>query len=71
MLQPIKFSVSFSPLSAMQFTTKLLYVLVVILVIGWLLGMFAFHVTSGFIHALLAIAVIQIIVKLVSGKRGI
>ena len=50
---------------------NLLYVLVVILIIGWLLGMFAFHVSGGLIHALLVIAVILLIVKLVSGKRGI
>ncbi|HEX8313392.1 MAG TPA: lmo0937 family membrane protein [Flavisolibacter sp.] len=50
---------------------NLLYILVVILIIGWLLGMFAFHVTSGLIHTLLVIAVILIIVKLVTGRRGI
>ena len=50
---------------------NLLYIIVVILIIGWLLGMFAFHVTGGLIHGLLVIAVILIIVKLVSGRRGI
>ena len=50
---------------------SILYIIVVILVIGWLLGMFAFHVTGGLIHALLVIAVILIIVNLVSGRRGI
>ena len=48
---------------------NLLYVLVVILIIGWLLGVFAFHVAGGLIHALLVIAVILLIVKLVSGRR--
>ena len=48
---------------------NLLYVIVVILIIGWLLGMFAFNVTGGLIHALLVIAVILIIIKLVSGRR--
>lgn len=50
---------------------NLLYVLVVILVIGWLLGMFAFNVTGGLIHALLVIAVIILLIKLLGGRRGI
>lgn len=50
---------------------NLLYILVVILIIGWLLGMFAFQVTGGLIHALLVIAVILIVIKLVTGRRGI
>ncbi len=50
---------------------NLLYIIAVILIIGWLLGMFAFNVTGGFIHALLVIAVIIILVKLLGGRRGI
>lgn len=50
---------------------NLLYILIVILIIGWLLGMFAFNVSGGLIHALLVIAVILLIVKLLSGRRGI
>jgi hypothetical protein len=44
---------------------NLLYILAVILIIGWLLGFFAFNVSGGLIHALLVIAVILIIIKLV------
>lgn len=50
---------------------NLLYVIVVILVIGWLLGMFAFHVTGGLIHLLLVIAVIVLLLQLIGGRRGI
>ncbi len=50
---------------------NLLYIIAVILIIGWLLGMFAFHVSGGLIHALLVIAVILIVVNLVSGRRGV
>lgn len=50
---------------------NLLYVLVVILVVAWLLGFFAFHVSSGLIHLLLVVAVILIIVNLISGRRSI
>jgi hypothetical protein len=48
---------------------NILYIIAVILIIGWLLGMFAFHVTGGLIHALLVIAVIMIVINLVSGRR--
>ncbi|MEO8295312.1 MAG: lmo0937 family membrane protein [Gemmatimonadota bacterium] len=42
----------------------------VILLIAWLLGLFAFHVTGGLIHLLLVIAVIAIIWHFVSGRRS-
>lgn len=48
---------------------NILYIIAVILIIGWLLGMFAFHVTGGLIHALLVIAIIMIVINLVSGRR--
>ncbi len=50
---------------------NILYVLVVILIIGWLLGMFAFNVTGNLIHILLVVAVIVLLVKLLGGRRGI
>lgn len=50
---------------------NLLYIIIVILVIGWLLGMFAFNVTGWFIHLLLVIAVILLIVKFVGGRSDI
>jgi hypothetical protein len=50
---------------------NLLYIIVVILIIGWLLGMFAFNVSGGLIHVLLVIAVIVLLIKLLGGRRGI
>ncbi|HZH36780.1 MAG TPA: lmo0937 family membrane protein [Flavisolibacter sp.] len=50
---------------------NLLYIIAVILIIGWLLGMFAFNVSSGLIHVLLVIAVILFLLKLLGGRRGI
>jgi hypothetical protein len=47
---------------------NLLYVIAVILIIGWLLGFFAFHV-GGIIHILLVIAIIVIIVRILQGRR--
>ncbi len=50
---------------------NLLYILAVILVIAWLLGYFAFHVSSGLIHILLVAAVIIFLIKLIGGNRSI
>jgi hypothetical protein len=47
---------------------NLLYFIAVILIIGWLLGFFAFHV-GGIIHILLVIAIIVIIVRILQGRR--
>ena len=45
----------------------LLYVIAVILIIGWLLGAFVFSVGS-IIHVLLVIAVIAILIRLIRGR---
>ena len=50
---------------------NLLYIIAVILIIGWLLGMFAFHVSGGLIHTLLVIAIILFLIKLLGGSRSI
>jgi hypothetical protein len=44
----------------------LLYIVAVILIIGWLLGFFVFHV-GGIIHILLVIAIIAIILRVIRG----
>ena len=49
---------------------NLLYIIAVILIVGWLLGMFAFN-AGGFIHVLLVIAVILFLVKLLGGRSSI
>lgn len=46
----------------------LLYVIAVILIIGWLLGAFVFSVGS-IIHVLLVVAVIAILLRLIRGRR--
>jgi hypothetical protein len=45
----------------------MLYTIAVILLILWILG-FSFHVAGGLIHALLVIAVVVVIIKLVTGR---
>lgn len=46
----------------------LLYIIAVILIIGWLLGFFAFH-AGGLIHILLVLAIIAILLRLIGGGR--
>jgi type IV secretory pathway VirB2 component (pilin) len=46
---------------------NLLYMVAVILIIGWAIGFFAFQV-GWFIHLLLVIAIISIIFRLIQGK---
>ncbi|MGF1637449.1 MAG: lmo0937 family membrane protein [Cyclobacteriaceae bacterium] len=48
--------------------SSLLYLIAVILVIGWLLGFFVYSV-GHFIHILLVIAVIAVLFRLISGRR--
>ena len=43
---------------------NLLYIIAVILIIGWAIGFFGYH-SGGIIHVLLVIAVIMIIIKAV------
>jgi hypothetical protein len=48
----------------------MLETILVILVIAWALGFFAFHVSSKLIHVLLVIAVVILIVRLLRGRRS-
>ena len=45
---------------------NLLYIIAVILIIGWLIGVFAYS-STGLIHVLLVIAVIAILFKIIRG----
>ena len=47
---------------------NLLYIIAVILIIGWLIGFIGFQ-AGGFIHILLVIAVIAIVIRLIQGKK--
>jgi len=47
---------------------NLLYVIVVLLFIGWLLGYFVFHV-GGLIHVLIVIAAIVLLVRIIRGEK--
>ena len=46
---------------------NLLYIIAVILVIGWAVGFLGYH-AGGLIHILLVIAIIAILLKLIRGN---
>ncbi len=46
----------------------LLYIIAVILVIGWILGMTVYS-AGGLIHILLVIAIIAVLINIISGRR--
>lgn len=47
---------------------NLLYVIVVVLIIAWLVGLVGFN-AGGLIHLLLVIAVVVILLRVISGKK--
>ena len=47
---------------------NLLYIIAVILVIGWLIGVFAYNLT-GVIHVLLVLALISVLFNIIRGRR--
>jgi predicted ferric reductase len=47
---------------------NLLYIIAVILIIGWAVGYFGYH-TGGIIHLLLIIAIIAVLLRVISGKK--
>ena len=44
------------------------WLIAVILIVGWLLGFFVFHVSSFLIHILLLIAVVMIVLHFMRGR---
>jgi hypothetical protein len=47
---------------------NLLYIIAVILIIGWAIGFFAYS-AGGLIHVLLVIAIIAVILRIIQGRR--
>lgn len=48
--------------------SNLLYIIAVILIIGWLLGVFVYSAT-GLIHVLLVIAVVAVLLQIIRGRK--
>ena len=49
---------------------NILWIIVVLLVIGWIFGFLVFPAIGGIIHILLVIAVIVIIYQLLTGRKA-
>ena len=49
---------------------NLLYLVAVILIIGWAIGFIGFHV-GGLIHILLVIAIIAVLLRVISGRNAV
>jgi hypothetical protein len=49
----------------------MLAIIAAVLVILWLLGFLAFHVTTGFIHLLLILAVISLVIHFLRGRTTV
>jgi len=49
---------------------NLLYLIAVILIIGWLIGFIGYG-TGGIIHILLVIAIIAVLFNIIQGRRSI
>lgn len=49
---------------------NLLYLIAVILIIGWAVGFVGFHI-GGIIHLLLVIAIIAVLLRVISGRSAV
>jgi low affinity Fe/Cu permease len=47
----------------------MLYIIAVVLIILWLLGMVSSFTMNGFIHILLVIAIVVVLVRVIQGRR--
>ena len=46
----------------------MLGIIAAILIIGWLLGLFAFHVSTGLFHIVLVVGIILLVLHFVRGR---
>lgn len=49
---------------------NLLYIIAVVMIIGWAIGFFAYG-AGGIIHILLLIAIITVLLRVISGQRPV
>ena len=47
----------------------MLYTLAVVLIVLWLLGLVTSYTMHGFIHALLVVAIVVVLVRIISGRK--
>jgi hypothetical protein len=49
----------------------MLFTIAIVLLVLWVMGFVAFHVTTGFIHLLLLAAVVAVVFQLITARRAI
>ena len=49
----------------------MLGIIAAVLIVLWLLGFFAFHVTTGFLHIVLVVGLVLLVVHLLTGRSAI
>lgn len=49
---------------------SLLYIVAVILLVGWLVGFLGYH-AGGAIHLLLVLAIIAVLINIIQGKKAL
>ncbi len=49
----------------------MLGIIAAILVVLWLLGFLAFHITAGAIHLILVVAVVLLVLHFITGRRAL
>jgi multisubunit Na+/H+ antiporter MnhE subunit len=49
----------------------MLFTLAIVMIVLWLLGLLSSFTMGGFIHALLVVAVILLLVRLISGRKAL
>ncbi len=49
----------------------MLEILIVVLIVLWLLGLVTSYTMGGFIHALLVLAIIVVLVRVIQGRRAV
>jgi hypothetical protein len=47
----------------------MLWTLAVVLFVLWLLGLLSSYTMGGFIHALLVLAIVMVLIRLIQGKK--
>lgn len=47
----------------------MLYIVAVVLIILWLLGLVSSYTMSGFIHVLLVVAIVLVLVRIITGRK--
>jgi hypothetical protein len=58
------------PRAQKQGDENMLGIIAAVLIVLWLLGFFAFHVTTAFIHAALIVGLILLVLHFVSGRTA-